>query len=182
MLRSLLVAAGLAAFGSAAVAAAPHLDEPSAACARAAQAEKFDDAALRTCDYAIERRAPIAVHDLYASHVNRGVILLNRGEWAKAQRDFDRAVRLNPGVAEGYVNRATSRIRLGKYREALADLDRGIELKPVAPARAHYNRGLVRRQLGDLQGAEADFRRAAELEPQWGPPQAALVRVAAPAG
>ncbi len=95
---------------------------------------------------------------------NLGYILQLKGDYEGAIKYFDKAVKLNPNLAEAYYNKALSLRRLGRFEEALKWYTKAIELNPTDPD-FYYNRGIVRKKLGDLEGALEDFKRATELNP-----------------
>ena len=45
--------------------------------------------------------------------------------------DYDRAITLNPILADAYNNRGTAKRNLGRHEEALVDYDRAITLNPI---------------------------------------------------
>ncbi|MDB5453294.1 MAG: hypothetical protein JWO33_1872 [Caulobacteraceae bacterium] len=131
--------------------------------------------ALVTCTEAITSPA-LTTHELAGTLVNRGVLLMVMRAPQDAKVDFDRALALEPTLAEALVNRGAILVAEGKPREALADLDRGIALQPQRPERAYYHRGLAREDLKDLRGAYADYKAAEALKPGWEPVIAELSR------
>lgn len=119
---------------------------------------------IARCDAAVAD-ATLSRHDLAASHVNRGILRLRRGQASAAIADFDSAAALDPGQAEAYQNKGAALIRLNHAREALPLFTMALERRPNRPALAHLGRGIASETLGDVQGAYRDYRRAAELEP-----------------
>ena len=79
-----------------------------------------------------------------------------------ALQDFDRAIKFDPGYAEGYVNRALTYYQLGDNQQALTNLNHAIRI-PRRDARAYLARGFVSQELGDTNQAKADFIRAFNL-------------------
>lgn len=110
--------------------------------------------------------AGISRHDLVASHVNRGILRLRRGQPEAAIADFDAAAALDPGEAEAYQNKGAALIRLNNAREALPLFTMALERSPNRPALAHLGRGIASEVLGDVRTAYREYRRAAELEPE----------------
>ena len=130
---------------------------------------------MRACTAAV-KQAEISDHDRAASFVNRGVLLLRARAFDRAVRDFDQALRIDPGLGEALVNRGAARVGQRRYAEGLRDLERGSELGASEPEKAWFNRGLANEGLGDLQAAYRAYRRAAELKPGWDAPQRELAR------
>lgn len=108
--------------------------------------------------------------------VNRGIVFFNRADYGRALADFDAAIQLEPGLAEGYINRGAALLRQSDYSGAVAAISRGLALSPEAPARAYYNRGLAHEELGQVREAYRDYRRASELAPRWEAPRTELAR------
>jgi adenylate cyclase len=95
---------------------------------------------------------------------------------AEAVREFETAVRVDPGFAQAYAGLADSFAILVDYgllspgdgvHRAGAAAARALELSPGLPD-AHSSAALVLQVEGDLEGAEAGFRRALALQPRYG--------------
>ena len=54
-----------------------------------------------------------------------------KGELDRALKDYDKAIRLNRGVAAVYAQRASTRRRMGDLDRAIADYTRATELEPM---------------------------------------------------
>ncbi|HEV3436627.1 MAG TPA: serine/threonine-protein kinase [Gemmata sp.] len=84
---------------------------------------------------------------------------------AEAEKEFSRAIELNPEYAQAYRNRGVARLRIGKLQEAEEDLTTA--LTHGAPAiQIHLLRVEARKKRGDTQGAKADQETAANLTPK----------------
>jgi tetratricopeptide (TPR) repeat protein len=81
-----------------------------------------------------------------------------------ALSDYNRAIALNPKLAQAYFNRGSlKQAKLNDPQGALADFDRAITLNPK-DAQAHGARGYLKyTKLGDRSGGIADVRQAAKL-------------------
>lgn len=121
--------------------------------------------AMARCNEAV-MEAGLSRHDLAASHVNRGILRLRRGQTDAAIADFDAAARLDPGQSQAYQNKAAVLIQQNNAREALPLFTMALERRPSRPALAHLGRGIASETLGDIRSAYRDYRRAAELEPE----------------
>ncbi len=89
--------------------------------------------------------------------------------YRQAERDFSRAIALEPTFAQALYDRGLLRWReLGDGVGAEADLTRVLELKPDW-AEARFNRALAREVAGNLAGALADFQcyLTEGCDPQW---------------
>ena len=117
---------------------------------------------------AIERyeAARVLLPDDPRPFLQQGVIYGLQVRPAAAEREFTRAIEIDPDCAEAYRNRALARFRLRKHREAAADLtaalERGSRPLLIYPLRAH-----LRDELGEREGAEADRRAAQTHKPEW---------------
>jgi len=75
---------------------------------------------------------------------------------------LNRALPLNPKLAEALNHRGVVWFVKGNFKRAVADFEQALKLKPRL-AEAYGNRGLVWLLLGWPQEAEADFTRCREL-------------------
>jgi tetratricopeptide (TPR) repeat protein len=101
-----------------------------------------------------------------AAYQNRGYAYQQSGELTAAMADFNRAIGLNPKLAQAYVNRGILYQTLGKLDHALEDYGRAIRINHNL-ADAYNNRGGARLLKGDLRGAIADFNRVIALGPKY---------------
>ena len=85
------------------------------------------------------------------------MIALNRREFDRAIADFDRALTIEPDLAEALLNRAEAKLRIADPQGAIADLDRLLRL-PDAPTRALFLRAQAHEAHGDLAASESDRR------------------------
>lgn len=91
---------------------------------------------------------------------------------AKAIRDLDRAIELNPERAEFYASRAYFSYYAARWhkkkvdsKRALQDLERAIQLNPTLPE-AYITRGDWHELLGDRRKALQDYQRAIDADPK----------------
>jgi len=102
--------------------------------------------------------------DLAEAHVWRGVVAsLYEWDWAGADREFARAIELNPSLADAYQFYAISLMNQGRLDEALREFHRGKQLDPLAD----YLGGIISWCLyfkGQYGEAAADFRRKLEID------------------
>ena len=102
---------------------------------------------------------------LVEAYVNRGIAWASakpRPDRDRAMANFDRALRLDAGHAEGHYNRADLLRDLGRHREAIRGYDTALRLRPDHPW-AFNNRGLAYAALGQHRRALSDFRKALNL-------------------
>jgi tetratricopeptide (TPR) repeat protein len=98
-------------------------------------------------------------------YINRANAKSALGNNQAAISDLDRAVAINPQLANAYYGRGTIKSYLGNKQEAISDFDRAIALDSQYVA-AYYNRGSTKFYLGNKQEAIDDFDRAIALDPQ----------------
>jgi tetratricopeptide (TPR) repeat protein len=146
----------------------------STACYQNARDGLSTNQAQDQCDGALEEA--LSPRDRAATYVNRGIVQMNAGGIDRALADFDRAIALQPDLAEGHINRGAALLVRNDLREAIQSIDRGLALSPEQPARAYYNRAVAHEDLGEIRAAYQDYRRAAELAPDWEAPRTELAR------
>jgi tetratricopeptide (TPR) repeat protein len=64
------------------------------------------------------------------AYFNRALVWCERGEWARAVADYDRAIALDPRHADAHCNRGLARLRQSRPEEARQDFDRCLALDP----------------------------------------------------
>lgn len=94
---------------------------------------------------------------------NRGIANYRLGNLEKAIADFDRAIRINPRLADAYNNRGNVWQAKGNLDKALRDFDEAIKFDP-RHNRAFNNRANLRQSTGDFIGAIIDYDRSIELD------------------
>ena len=87
-------------------------------------------------------------------------------DWAGAEREFKRAIELNPGSARAYNLYGLMLSGLQRYDEAIATLKRGQELDPLAPIFTSDVASTLLR-AGRYDEALQEARRLIELEPDF---------------
>lgn len=87
---------------------------------------------------------------------SRGVVKWRQGDLRGAERDFGRAIDLDPNWVRPRVNRASVRLARGDYRGAMADYQAAVELDTSDP-RPHIGIGIIDAIQGDTQQAEKEF-------------------------
>jgi tetratricopeptide (TPR) repeat protein len=130
---------------------------------------------LSQCDRALTLE-PLTEYEVVATHVNRGILHVRRGNADSGIRDFDRAIALNPSEPEAYLNKAAALIRAGQAQAALPLLDTALAKKTKKPALAYFARGIAHEELGKVQSAYRDYRRASNADPKWALPRNELLR------
>lgn len=134
-----------------------------------------DPSDIMTCDMAL-REEGLVLQDQVATHVNRGILRLRRGQIAAAIADFDAAIALDPRQPEAYLNKGAALMRVDNAREALPLFTASLERNTARPELAHFGRAIANETLGNVEAAYNDYRRASELRPNWEEPRAELRR------
>lgn len=135
------------------------------------------DDTLATCTRALRNRRLSEESEILLM-INRGVVLMRRGENEAALAQFDAALEEDDEHAEAHLNRAAALVQLRRHGEAIAEITTALGLGVAEPHKAYFNRGVARESLGDLRGAYEDYRTALEIQPDWGPANAELARFA----
>lgn len=109
--------------------------------------------------------AEIATSDDFnaCAFCNRGLTHYRSGNLDKAIADFDRALRINPRLADAYNNRGNVWQAKGDLDKALTDFDQAIKLNP-RHCQAFNNRANLRQSRNDFSGAINDYSRSIELD------------------
>lgn len=137
--------------------------------------QRANDIAVAGCTRALTTET-LSLHDLVATHVNRGILYMQRKDHAMARKDFDRAIALDHNEPEAYLNKGALLFKTGAYDDAIALFTTALEKDTRRPEIAYFGRGLSHELAGDLQAAYADLKKANEIAPQWEQPIAELAR------
>ena len=130
---------------------------------------------LTTCERALAVQ-PLSAHDKASTLVNRGIIHMNRGDHAAAERDFADALRLDGKQAEAHLNTAILALRRDDAARARSFASRAIDLGTRKPHIAYYVRGIANEEQGAVGNAYRDLKMAQSLAPRWAVPAAELAR------
>ena len=60
----------------------------------------------------------------------RGVALYEKGDYSGAITAFDKAIEIDPSIAEAWNNRGLALVQTGQYRESLESFNKTLSLKP----------------------------------------------------
>jgi len=103
--------------------------------------------------------------------VKRGIELFSKGDIAGAIVEYNRALTIDPKLADAYLNRCKARRAGGDLDGAITDYEIVCDLDPQMAVNNHditeayLNRGYIRSNRLDLDGALNDFDRAITLSP-----------------
>lgn len=144
-------------------------------CYEAAEARIVGLTAMKSCNLALTETA-LTMDDRVATHVNRGIIQMIRGDVAKADADFDAALALDPKEPDAWLNKAVLHARHRTTAAALPLAEKALQLKTRRPALAYFIRAMAYEDSGNVTAAYRDLQRARQLEPNWADPQIELKR------
>jgi TolB-like protein/DNA-binding winged helix-turn-helix (wHTH) protein len=97
-----------------------------------------------------------------------GVLLASDYDFAGAEREYQRALELNPNYADAYIWRGQLLSSFGRHEEALAEIRRGLELDPVAlEANSAYGEALYFARRYDESIAQ--LKKVLDLDPNYFP-------------
>ena len=122
--------------------------------------------AVQYCNTALSEEA-LSRHDTVATHVNRGILRLRRGQVEAAIADFDTAIEMDPNQPESYLNKGAALIRQNNAADARQLFSIALERNTTRPAIAHFGRAIANEELGNVREAYHDYRRASELDPTY---------------
>lgn len=88
-----------------------------------------------------------------------GNALEEKGRFAEAMAEYNRAIELNPKSADAYYNRALLYQRQGNSKAAFADFDKILAINPNY-SQPYYGRGLIYSAQGQDDKAIAEYTKA----------------------
>jgi tetratricopeptide (TPR) repeat protein len=145
-------------------------------CYEAAESDLTSAGRIRYCDQALAQDA-LSRHDLVATHVNRGILLMRGGRLDAAIADFDRAIARDEGQAEAYLNKGVAMLKVpAGFADALPLFTTALEKKTRRPEIAYYGRAIAHEMTGDIRAAYRDYKLASSHSPSWDQPKVELSR------
>ncbi|MCP3676232.1 MAG: tetratricopeptide repeat protein, partial [Deltaproteobacteria bacterium] len=94
---------------------------------------------------------------------NRGLSYSKKGLYDRAIADSNKAIEIDPNLANAYNNRGYAYYKKGHYDHAISDSSKAIEIDPNL-AEAYQDRGIVySEKYGDKKRACSDWNKACEL-------------------
>ena len=109
-------------------------------------------------------RALAIDNQLSDAHASLGYQLTLDYDFAASEREFRRAIELDPNNARAYQWNGSRLMMIGLYDEALASFDRAIEIEPSL-ADIRNNRGACLVASGRIDDGIAEIRKSMELDP-----------------
>jgi tetratricopeptide (TPR) repeat protein len=137
---------------------------------------------LQHCEEALAGPALLIGDELVATHVNRGIVRMRRGDLTGAIADYEAARAMDPDEPETYLNHGTALVRSQQAAAALDYFTQALRRNTRRPALAFYGRAVAHETLGNVREAYRDYRRASEIDPSWADPQRELRRFRVGAG
>jgi len=101
--------------------------------------------------------------DLASAYFNRGVAYGHKGDFDRAIRDFDQAIKINPSY-EAFYSRGLTYSNKGLWDRAIQDYDEAIKLNPNY-VKAISNRGNAYLAKRQYDRAIQDYDQAIKLDP-----------------
>ena len=102
------------------------------------------------------------IGETHAAHAR--LLFENDWNWPLAEREFKRAIELNPNDADAHHQYSHLLVALGRLDEAREQARLMLSLDPLAPA-SHDHLGWLEYECGNFDRARAADRRALELDP-----------------
>ncbi|MBN1858636.1 tetratricopeptide repeat protein [Candidatus Bipolaricaulota bacterium] len=107
--------------------------------------------------------------ELAEAHASLGLVYAEfERDSDAAEREFRRAIALNPNYTSAHHWYANELMNLGRSEDALREIQLASELDPHS-LMLRYANGAVLQELGRLEEARSSFRRALEVEPGFAP-------------
>lgn len=105
--------------------------------------------------------------ELAEAHAALGGIRYFEWDWSGAEKEFKRALELNPNYKPIHPNYEQYLLKMKRYDEAVAESKRVLDLDPVS---AYYNRnlGMILYFARRYDEAIEQLQKTLELEPEWG--------------
>jgi tetratricopeptide (TPR) repeat protein len=132
--------------------------------ARLAQASGRFDEAIDLCDKALETKVSPSV--MSNAYMTRGNGYAGKGDWDRALRDYDEAIRIQPHNYDALVNRGNAHAHKKERDKSTSDYNEAIRLNPKM-FQAYCNRAMNYLAAGDLDRALADLTESVRLNPKF---------------
>ena len=127
---------------------------------RLLEAGEYDEAVAM-----FERAIKLGLGDLAAVYLCRAEALSALGQWDAAERSVNRALEIEPYLADAYHERGQIRLARHEHEAAINDFTMAIHIEPEYEA-AYLSRALAYEGRRRYAEAEADLTRALKLNPE----------------
>ena len=103
------------------------------------------------------------------SYLTQARIKFDEKDYDSAIVAIDKAIQLNPNLADFYYKRGLVKFKLGNHKGAIVDFEKGFKLNTQdrGLVEAYYTLGLIKLDRGDYDGAIADLDKAIGLAPKF---------------
>ncbi len=128
------------------------------------QMTRYEEA-VRVYEDALQRFEDASVH--WAIFNQLGHLYQYQGNFAEAERWFQKAIEIDPDEATSYIFLGAAQAREGKLKNAEHTHRKATQCTEGQIDEAYHNLGLVLRGQGRLAEAAECFRKAIELDPQY---------------
>jgi tetratricopeptide (TPR) repeat protein len=112
------------------------------------------------------KRVPTANVVTIEDYLNRGFSYYTKDNLDKAIANFNKAIELNPQIAEAYLYRGLTYTKRNELDKAIEDYNKAIEISPKNEE-AYYVRGLAYAGKRDAERALSDYSKAIALNPKY---------------
>jgi Tfp pilus assembly protein PilF len=99
------------------------------------------------------------------SYLRAGIEFMRQGEFKEAEKEYRKALELNPDNPEVHVNLGFVLVQLGKIDKGIYHYKEALRIDPECPE-AHNNYGIILNRIGKVDEAAAHYRKAIELDPE----------------
>lgn len=123
---------------------------------------------IDTCSKALSEQT-ISSEKRLATYVNRGILYMRDGQYDRAIKDYDTAIKMNDTLGSPHLNKGAALIYKEQYDEAMKSLNTAINLNSADLHAAYFNRALIYERKGNLTAAYYDLKKAIELKPDFQP-------------
>jgi len=132
--------------------------------ARLAETSGRYDEAIDLCDKALETKLNPSY--LSNAYMTRGSAFAGKGDWDRALRDYDEAIRVQPNNYDALTNRGNAYAHRNELDKSTSDYNEAIRLNPKL-FQAYYNRALNYYAAADLDRCLADLTECIRLNPKF---------------
>jgi len=122
--------------------------------------------AIDVCNQALA--GPLSLTNRAATHNNRGILLMRKGDLKAARKDYEDALEIQPKSNEIQINYAVLSMQMDDTEAALKALNTAINSDiDTKKSFAYYNRAIIHDERRDYRQAYQDLKSALELNPDW---------------
>ena len=101
----------------------------------------------------------------FTFHYNKGVIFSDRGNYPKAEQEFQTALELNPNDFLSYLGLGNVYYSLEDTERAVDNYQKALAINPYFYT-AHFNLGIIYTEIERKNEAEKEFKKVLELKPE----------------